>query len=129
MRAWVGVGACMHLYIRICVCVRARCVVLHHAVYSCVRDSPAKRKNTNTHTPQHWDEGWRISYGGKGVFSVILMAAMLWLPESPRWLVAQDRDEEVRAWVDGWVGGWVDCIYIYLWGVGDWCMGRGLYDR
>lgn len=47
-------------------------------------------------TQQHWEDGWRISYGGKGVFSVLLMVLMLWLPESPRWLVAQDRDEEVR---------------------------------
>jgi len=26
---------------------------------------------------QHWDEGWRISYGGKGFFSLLLMLLMV----------------------------------------------------
>ena len=51
---------------------------------------------TPPHHDQHWDDGWRISYGGKGFFSILLMVLMFWLPESPRWLVGQDRDEEVR---------------------------------
>ena len=50
--------------------------------------------HTNKHK-QHWDDGWRISYGGKSFFSILLLVLMFWLPESPRWLVAQDRDEEV----------------------------------
>lgn len=33
---------------------------------------------------QRWDEGWRLSYGGKGLFSFIMLFAMLFLPESPR---------------------------------------------
>ncbi len=26
---------------------------------------------------QHWEEGWRISYGGKGLFSILLMILMV----------------------------------------------------
>ncbi|TFJ82553.1 hypothetical protein NSK_006137 [Nannochloropsis salina CCMP1776] len=46
---------------------------------------------------QHWDEGWRISYGGKGFFSLLLMLLMICLPESPRWLVAQGKSEAAKA--------------------------------
>ncbi|GAB5036195.1 mfs sp sugar:h+ symporter [Nannochloropsis oceanica] len=46
---------------------------------------------------QHWEEGWRISYGGKGFFSILLMFLMLFLPESPRWLVAHGKSEEAKA--------------------------------
>lgn len=46
---------------------------------------------------QYWDQGWRISYGGKAFFSVILYLAMFFMPESPRWLVAQGRHEEALA--------------------------------
>ena len=102
MGEWVRV--CAFLYTYLCVC-EVWCCTVGFAV--CV----SLRLKKIANTPQHWDEGWRISYGGKGVFSVILMAAMLWLPESPRWLVAQDRDEEVCVWVGGlyfyiWWGGW-----------------------
>jgi len=43
---------------------------------------------------QHWDEGWRISYGGKAFISLAMFIAMFFMPESPRWLVSQDRREE-----------------------------------
>ena len=48
-----------------------------------------------------WEEGWRISYGGNIVFSVVLLLMMVFvMPESPRWLVARDKREaaaQVRA--------------------------------
>ena len=46
---------------------------------------------------QHWEEGWRLSYGGKSFFSTILFIAMFFMPESPRWLVGQDRNDEAIA--------------------------------
>jgi SP family sugar:H+ symporter-like MFS transporter len=45
---------------------------------------------------QHWDQGWRISYGGNIVFALVLVAALAFMPESPRWLAAQGRDEQAR---------------------------------
>ena len=43
---------------------------------------------------QDWEEGWRISYGGGIVFSFILVVAMAFMPESPRWLIAHGYDTE-----------------------------------
>lgn len=45
---------------------------------------------------QHWDEGWRISYGGNGIFAILLMACLAFLPESPRWLAAHGTEEQVK---------------------------------
>jgi len=45
---------------------------------------------------QHWDEGWRLSYGGKSFFSTILFIALFFMPESPRWLVAHGRTDEAK---------------------------------
>jgi hypothetical protein len=72
------------------------CTCIHLPIHVCTTTPTPPTPTRNDTKHQHWDEGWRISYGGKGVFSVLLMVLMLWLPESPRWLVAQDRDEEVR---------------------------------
>jgi hypothetical protein len=44
-----------------------------------------------------WEEGWRISYGGNGSFSILLLAQMLYLPESPRWLGMQGDVDQLRA--------------------------------
>jgi sugar porter (SP) family MFS transporter len=45
-----------------------------------------------------WEEGWRISYGGNLFFSSILFVMMLFvMPESPRWLVAHDLEEQARS--------------------------------
>ena len=46
---------------------------------------------------QHWDEGWRISYGGNVVFSIMLLIMMFFMPESPRWLMSKGREEEATA--------------------------------
>jgi len=45
---------------------------------------------------QHWEQGWRLSYGGKAFFSTVLFVAMFFMPESPRWLVGKDRREEAK---------------------------------
>jgi SP family sugar:H+ symporter-like MFS transporter len=45
---------------------------------------------------QHWEEGWRISYGGNIIFAIVLIAALAFMPESPRWLAAQGNDEKAR---------------------------------
>ena len=46
---------------------------------------------------EKWDEGWRISYGGNILFAVILIVALIWMPESPRYLMGHGRDEDARA--------------------------------
>jgi len=43
---------------------------------------------------EKWDEGWRISYGGNILFSVMLLIALIWMPESPRWLAGKGNQEE-----------------------------------
>jgi sugar porter (SP) family MFS transporter len=40
--------------------------------------------------------GWRWSIGATAVVAAIMLGALLGLPESPRWLVSQDRDDEAR---------------------------------
>ena len=44
---------------------------------------------------QNWNEGWRISYGGNIVFSLMLLFALIFMPESPRWLAANSSEEEL----------------------------------
>lgn len=45
---------------------------------------------------QDWDLGWRISYGGKSLFSIILVIAMFFMPESARWLMTHhNRDKAI----------------------------------
>ncbi len=44
-----------------------------------------------------WSNGWRISYGGNIVFALILVGMLSVMPESPRWLLAQDRPADARA--------------------------------
>lgn len=46
---------------------------------------------------QHWSDGWRVSYGGNIIFAIMLLVALMYMPESPRWLAAKGKDEEVRA--------------------------------
>lgn len=40
---------------------------------------------------------WRWSIGATAVVAAIMLGALLGLPESPRWLVSQDRDDDARA--------------------------------
>src|ERR1700753_1213688 len=37
---------------------------------------------------------WRFPIAFQIVFGLIIMVAMIWLPESPRWLLTRDRQEE-----------------------------------
>jgi sugar porter (SP) family MFS transporter len=43
---------------------------------------------------------WRWSIGATAVVAAIMLGALLGLPESPRWLVAQDRDDDARVVLD-----------------------------
>ena len=43
-----------------------------------------------------WSEGWRISYGGNIVFSVLLLILMTAMPESPHFLVTKQRHSDAR---------------------------------
>lgn len=45
---------------------------------------------------EKWSDGWRISYGGNILFSLFLMLALVFMPESPRWLVAHGKIDEAR---------------------------------
>eukprot|EP01084_Bolivina_argentea_P200020 342108_1 len=36
---------------------------------------------------QYWDNGWRISYAGSGLFAIAVFFLMFFCVESPRWLV------------------------------------------
>lgn len=40
--------------------------------------------------------GWRVSYAGNGVFSIIMILCLLFMPESPRWLVSKGRIEDAK---------------------------------
>ena len=42
------------------------------------------------------DSQWRGANGLQMLFPALLLAAMYWLPESPRWLIAKDRHEEAE---------------------------------
>ena len=41
--------------------------------------------------------GWRWMLGAGMVPALILGVAMLWMPESPRWLIEEDREQEARS--------------------------------
>jgi MFS family permease len=45
----------------------------------------------------HSDASWRIPIWCQMIFSGIVILGVLFLPESPRWLVAHDRQEEALA--------------------------------
>ena len=42
------------------------------------------------------DDGWRASYAGNGIFSIIMTIVMVFMPESPRWLVQNNKLEEAE---------------------------------
>ena len=43
---------------------------------------------------------WRVSVGSAAVPSLIMLLLLLRLPESPRWLVKQDREDDARSVLD-----------------------------
>eukprot|EP00804_Cyclotella_cryptica_P007220 CCRYP_009747-RB/>CCRYP_009747-RB protein AED:0.12 eAED:0.12 QI:189/1/1/1/0.90/0.83/12/500/538 len=43
-----------------------------------------------------WQEGWRISYGGNIVFSLALVGLLTIMPESPHFLVSNERFDDAR---------------------------------
>ena len=43
------------------------------------------------------DSGWRWSLGMQSVLSSVLVLGIMYLPESPRWLMKKRREEEARA--------------------------------
>ncbi len=43
---------------------------------------------------QYWEEGWRISYAGNGVFAIAVFFLMFVCVESPRWLVKVGKEDE-----------------------------------
>jgi sugar porter (SP) family MFS transporter len=45
---------------------------------------------------ERWDQGWRLSYGGNIIFAFIMMGALFFMPESPRWLAGMDHDDLAR---------------------------------
>eukprot|EP00923_Selenidium_pygospionis_P007081 GHVN01012195.1.p1 GENE.GHVN01012195.1~~GHVN01012195.1.p1 ORF type:complete len:536 (+),score=47.08 GHVN01012195.1:145-1752(+) len=45
---------------------------------------------------KYWEHGWRISYGGNILFSILMMIGMLFLPESPRYHAMKGRPEKCR---------------------------------
>eukprot|EP00923_Selenidium_pygospionis_P028433 GHVN01051082.1.p1 GENE.GHVN01051082.1~~GHVN01051082.1.p1 ORF type:complete len:391 (-),score=19.37 GHVN01051082.1:210-1361(-) len=45
----------------------------------------------------HWDEGWRISYGGNAFFSILMIIGLIFLPESPRYMYTKGKVEECEA--------------------------------
>jgi len=53
--------------------------------------------------PQHVgpDLGWRLAFLSGSVISLVIIFMRLWIPESPRWLVAHGRGEEAEAIVAG----------------------------
>jgi len=44
-----------------------------------------------------WDQGWRISYGGNILFAIVLLLALIFMPESPRYLAGKGLDDKARA--------------------------------
>jgi len=42
----------------------------------------------------HGNGAWRVPAIGQGIPSVIQLAFIFWIPESPRWLISKDRNEE-----------------------------------
>ncbi|CAE7233119.1 unnamed protein product [Rhizoctonia solani] len=53
--------------------------------------------------PSNWS--WRIPSALQGLSSVIQLALIWFLPESPRWLISKGRDEEARGVLVKWHAG------------------------
>ena len=48
-----------------------------------------------------WNDGWRLTYGGNGIFAIMLVVQMTCMPESPRWLAARGRETDLRTVLSG----------------------------
>ncbi|WP_197382142.1 MFS transporter [Mycolicibacterium mengxianglii] len=46
------------------------------------------------------EDNWRLVLASSAIPAVLVAVARIWLPESPRWLQSQGRDEEAQAIVD-----------------------------
>jgi SP family sugar:H+ symporter-like MFS transporter len=45
---------------------------------------------------KNWSNGWRLSYGGNILFSLMFLGCLLFMPESPRWLAANQKEDRLR---------------------------------
>jgi SP family sugar:H+ symporter-like MFS transporter len=45
---------------------------------------------------KNWSDGWRLSYGGNILFSLLFLGCLLFMPESPRWLAANADDDRLK---------------------------------
>lgn len=45
---------------------------------------------------KNWSDGWRISYGGNILFSILFLFCLLFMPESPRWLAAHGTEGQLQ---------------------------------
>lgn len=58
----------------------------------------ALQAHTNSQLAESWNgtTGWRIMFAAEGVPALLFLILMLFVPESPRWLVKNSRDEKAR---------------------------------
>ena len=45
---------------------------------------------------QKWSDGWRLSYGGNILFSLMFLGCLVFMPESPRWLAANADEDRLK---------------------------------
>jgi SP family sugar:H+ symporter-like MFS transporter len=45
---------------------------------------------------KNWDNGWRLSYGGNILFSLMFLGCLVFMPESPRWLAANADEDRLK---------------------------------
>ncbi|KAL9616004.1 MAG: hypothetical protein Q9160_009075 [Pyrenula sp. 1 TL-2023] len=69
------------------------------AIYNCLWNLGAIVNTWLTFGTRHIDSNWswRIPTLGQAIPSVIQIAFLFWIPESPRWLISKDRHNEALA--------------------------------
>jgi SP family sugar:H+ symporter-like MFS transporter len=45
---------------------------------------------------KNWSDGWRLSYGGNILFSLMFLGCLAFMPESPRWLAANADEDRLK---------------------------------